>query len=187
MQMARRKTRVTYQDYIHIPGEKRYEIIDGDLHMVPAPFTQHQQISARLFQILAEFVQDRSLGEVFYAPVDVILSEEDVLQPDLLFISRARLGILTSANVRGAPDLVVEILSPSTKQWDLQPKRRLYEKYGVREYWIVDPDAQSVEVLTLTDDGFQTVRVFTKGTHVKSPLLEGFAPAVDAIFPPPLG
>lgn len=181
-QALRKKVRFTYQDYLQIPGEKRYEIIDGDLHMTPAPLTRHQKILGNIFRKLWDFVTERKLGEVLFAPVDVVLSQEDIVQPDILFISRDRLGILTEKNVQGPPDLLIEILSPSTKNWDQETKRKLYERYGVREYWIVDPDAQTIEILQMTDDGFKTYRVFSRGTHVRSPLLEGFTFLVEEIF-----
>lgn len=182
MNVALRKVRFTYHDYLHLPEDKRYEIIDGDLHMTPAPLMKHQKVSGHLYRILHEWADKESRGEVFYAPVDVILSDEDVLQPDLLFISQERLGILTEKNVQGAPDLVIEILSPHSQEWDRSIKRKLYEKYGVREYWMVDLEAQSIEVLPLTDEGFKTLRVYTKGTHLKSPLLENLSFSVEEIF-----
>ena|SRR3990167_8879297 len=182
MQSARKKVRFNYHDYQLFPADKRYEIIDGDSHMVPAPNTHHQKISRNLELILWDFVKKRNLGEVLDAPVDVILSNEDIVQPDLVFISKKRLGILTEKNVIGAPDLVVEILSPSTKNLDKDIKRKLYEKYGVLEYWIVDPDGASVEVLQMTDDGLKNFRTFPKGTHVQSPLLPELKFLVDEIF-----
>jgi len=182
MQTVRKKVRFTYQDYLLLPYDKRYELIEGDLHRVPAPLTNHQKVSRNLQRILWEFVQKNGLGEVLYAPVDVVLSSEDVVQPDILFIAKERLAILTEKNVRAAPDLVIEILSPSSKEWDLEIKRKLYEKYGVREYWIVDPEAQTVEVLQLTDDGYLAFRVFSRGTKLKSPLLKDFSFPIEAIF-----
>lgn len=177
-----RRVHFNYQDYLRIPDDKRCEIIDGELHMTPAPLTRHQKISGRIYEMLGHFVWERQLGEILYAPVDVVLSNEDIVQPDLLFIHKDRLAILTEKNVRGAPDLVIEILSPSNPEWDRENKRKLYEKYGVREYWIVDPDSQSIEILTLTDAGFQTVRVFTKGTHLRSPLLPELSLPIDPVF-----
>lgn len=150
--------------------------------MVPAPLTTHQLILSKIYDLISDFVEGTDLGMVLFAPVDVVLSNENVVQPDLLFIAKNRMGILKRENIQGAPDLVVEILSEGTKKWDLEIKRKLYEKYGVREYWIVDPEARSVEVLQSTDEGFTTVRVFTGKTRVKSPLLEGFGFDPERIF-----
>lgn len=182
MQTLRKKVRFTYEDYLNFPPEKRYEIIEGDLHMTPAPLTKHQMTLLNLTLKLHEFINKNSLGKCLIAPVDVVLSREDVIQPDILFISKDRLGILTEKNVEGPPDLLVEVLSPSTKNWDREAKRKLYEHYGVREYWIVDPDAKTVEVLQMTDDGYRSYRVFACGTHLQSPLLEGLAFLIDEIF-----
>ena len=150
--------------------------------MTPSPITIHQKISRRIYDQLAEFLKEKELGELFYSPLDVVLSDLDVVQPDLLFISRDRLGILTEKNIRGAPDLVIEILSPSTKERDLGIKRTTYERYGVREYWIVDPEAQQVEVLKMTDEGLRTHRVFVRGTQLNSPLLKELKFPIDSIF-----
>ena len=182
MQTAKRQVRFTYQDYLHIPGDKRYEIINGDLHMTPAPLITHQKVVANLVRALDRFIEEKKLGKLLFAPVDIVLSEEDVVQPDILFITQERLDILTDKNVRGAPDLVVEVLSPSTREWDREFKRKLYEKFGVREYWIVDLSAQSIEVLQMTDAGFKTTRVYTQGTHLASPLLKNFSLAIGDVF-----
>lgn len=178
----RKQVRFTYQDYLHIPEDKRYEIINGDLHMTPAPLITHQKVSGNIYKALSHFVNNQKLGEVLYAPVDVVLSEEDVVQPDILFITQERLDILTDKNVRGAPDLVIEVLSPSTREWDREFKRKLYEKFGVREYWIVDLNAQSIEILQMTDEGFKTTRVYTQGAHLASPLLKNFSLAIGDVF-----
>lgn len=170
----RKQVRFNYQDYLHIPGDKRYEIIDGDLHMVPAPFTKHQLVSRNIETCLWSFVQKGDLGEVMNAPTDVILTQEDIVQPDILFISKKRLGILTEKNIQGAPDLVVEILSPSTKDWDLEIKKKLYEKHGVLEYWIVDTEAQSIAVFQFTEEGYRLVQNYISPSVLQSPLLAGF-------------
>ena len=182
MQVLKKKVRFTYQDYLHIPGDKRYEIIEGDLHMVPAPLTYHQKISRSLEYYLWDFVAKNDLGEVLDAPVDVLLTNEDVVQPDLLFISKDRLTILTEKNVCGAPDLVVEILSPSSREWDREFKKRLYEKHGVLEYWIADPDAKAVEVYTFTEDGFQLVQSYPRTSTLSSPLLKGLKIPLEKVF-----
>ncbi len=141
----------TYDDYMRMPDDgKRYEILDGELIELTSPNRQHQQILGRLFRVLSEYVENNVLGEVYIGPFDVRLSLINVIQPDVLFISTNNLRILDNdLNVQGAPDLCVEILSPSTRRRDLAQKRDIYARFGVREYWLVDPDAERVTVLTL--------------------------------------
>ncbi|MBF0492903.1 MAG: Uma2 family endonuclease [Deltaproteobacteria bacterium] len=181
MQTLRKKIRFTYTDYLQMPSERRYELVDGDFHMVAAPLTYHQKVLRKLYELLAPTARNNE-GELFFAPVDVVFSEEDVVQPDLIFISKARLGIITEKNVSGAPELVVEILSPSTRDWDRSIKKRLYEKFGVQEYWIVDPEGQSLEILSLTEEGFQTFRCFQKNARATSPYFKELSFSVEQLF-----
>lgn len=182
MQILKRKVRYTYQDYLQTPEDKKCELIDGDLYMTPSPLTVHQRVLRKIYDRLNGFMEGKDLGELFFAPIDVVLSDFDVLQPDLLFVCKERLSIVTEKNVGGAPDVVIEVLSPGTKERDLGIKRTTYERYGVREYWIADPDARTIEILQMTDDGLKTFRVFASGTRLKSPLLEGLQFSVDDIF-----
>ena len=124
-----------------------------------------------------------NLGEVFAAPTDVVLSDTDTVEPDLLFISRERMGIVTRLNVQGAPDLVVEIHSPATAQRDLTAKRELYARHGVKEYWPINPDTRTVTVLLLRDGDYVEAGVYREGDTVTSPTLEGFSFRVEEIFP----
>ena len=173
----------TYEDYQHTPDDQRYELLDGELIMAPAPNVGHQRIGTQLGWRLAQFVTERGLGEVFFAPCDVVLSNTDVVQPDLLFVSHERAHLLLGgANVLGAPDLVVEILSPSTAGRDRTLKRALYAKHGVREYWLVDPDARTVPVLRLDGGAFEVVGLYGEGQTLTSPTLEGFAVDLNEIF-----
>ena len=173
----------TYEDYQHTPDDKRYELLDGELIMVPAPNLGHQRIGIRLGALLHGFVQERGLGEVFLAPCDVVLSNTDVVQPDLLFVSNERAHLLLGgANVRGAPDLVVEIFSPSTAERDRTLKRALYAKHGVKEYWLVDPDARTVTVLRLGEDAFEVEAIYGEGQTMSSPTLTGFSVGLNEIF-----
>lgn len=143
---VKEELKYTYHDYCLLPEDKRYEIIDGDAYMVPAPLTRHQRISGNLYTCVREFLKKNPQGEVYFAPMDVVLSEYDIVQPDVLFISNERKSILTEANVQGAPDWVVEILSPSSIERDRNLKLKLYSRHAVKEYWIVDPEQLSVEV-----------------------------------------
>lgn len=173
----------TYRDYLHLPEDKRYEIIDGELFMVPAPRRGHQEALGNLYVCLRTFVEEKSLGEVYLAPLDVILSDIDIVQPDLLFISRERADILTEENVRGAPDLVIEILSPSGSYRDKVLKRKLYAKYGVREYWIVHPKRREIAVLAPEKGDLRTWKTFREGETLESRLLEGLRIEIDSVLP----
>ena len=178
-------SRLTYEDYLQFPDDgKRHEIIEGDHYMTPAPRTKHQRISRRLLVALSGFAASRRLGEVFAAPFDVVLSDENVVQPDLLFVSAARADIVTEDNVQGAPDLIVEILSESSRKKDEVTKRKLYERFGVQEYWIVDPELEIVKIFKLTQQGYGRASELSKETNdvLTTEFLPGFACAVSEIF-----
>ena len=181
--MARRRFKFTLQDYLQMPvTEPWYELIEGELHMVPAPTPLHQRIVLNLAMAIQSIVKEQSLGQVFVSPIDVILSQENVFQPDVVFISRERESIISEENIQGPPDLVVEVLSPSTAERDRGIKRDDYEKYGVIEVCLVDTEARTAEVLRLTEEGLETVRVYPHGTIVQSPLLEGLRLPVVEVF-----
>jgi Uma2 family endonuclease len=147
-----------------------------------APSISHQVISQRLEQLLLDQLQTPGKGRVLQAPVDVVLSEHDVVQPDLLFIASDRKEIITKANVQGAPDLIVQILSRSTEQWDRRTKRGLYAKHGVREYWLVDPESQTVEVASLDGAELVTAGVFPGGARLESSLAPEVQVEVGVLF-----
>jgi Uma2 family endonuclease len=153
--------RWTYADYAALPDDgNRYEIIAGVLYMTPAPGTGHQSVSARLVTFLVTHVEFAGLGRVFAAPVDVELAPDTVVQPDIVVILSANLDRITPSRIIGAPDLVVEILSPGTAGYDRREKQDAYARAGVGEYWIVDPGAQTVELLTLEQGGYRSHGVF---------------------------
>ena len=172
----------TYQDYRNAPEDKRYELLDGDLVVVPAPKEVHQRVLMNLSLLTFQSVKLSGAGQVYAAPFDVVLSDTDVVQPDLLFISNERAHIITEENVQGAPDLVVEILSPSTAERDQTFKRALYARHGVKEYWLVDTDAKTVTVLLLDAQGYAVVGVCGEGQTLDSPTLKGFAINPDEVF-----
>lgn len=147
--------RWTYQDYLKLPDEERYEIINGELFMVLAPNLFHQDISRNLEYLMWNYVREKNLGVVYYAPVDIVLSKENVFQPDIVFVSRDNLGILKEKAIFGVPDLVVEIISPSSIYNDMNVKREIYEKFGVKEYWIVDPANKAIQIFTLESGKFK--------------------------------
>ena len=174
--------KLTYDDYCRTPDDERYELLNGELMMVPAPNIRHQQVLGTLYAELRRFTQEHGLGEVLVAPVDVVLSDTDVVQPDVLFISRAHGHRITEKNVRGAPDLVIEILSPSTAEKDRGRKYELYGSRGVLEYWIVDPAAETVAVHRRRDGRLEPAGTFGRGESVATAVLEGLAIEVDEIF-----
>jgi len=162
----------TYEDYLKLTtySDKRYEILEGELYMVPSPNTRHQRISRNLEFILYRFVEERGLGEILYAPYDVILSFTDVTQPDIIYVSKERAEVITEKNIEGAPDLVIEILSPSSQERDRDIKKKVYAKAGVREYWIVDPEEKAVEVYRMGKKGYTlSGRFFDKLTSSTFP------------------
>jgi Uma2 family endonuclease len=178
-------TGLTYEDYLLFPDDgKRHEIIEGDHYMTPAPRTKHQRVSGRLFVALSGFTASRRLGEVFAAPFDVVFSDENVVQPDLLFVSTPRAGIVTDDNIQGAPDLVVEIISETTRKKDEVTKRKLYERFGVAEYWIVDPELETVKIFTRTQQKFSRALELSKEENyvLTTEILPGFRLALTDIF-----
>jgi Uma2 family endonuclease len=139
--------RLTYDDYLQLPDDGlRHEIIEGEHYVSASPQTAHQRILLRLSYLIQSCLETHPIGEMLFAPFDVLLSEFNVLVPDLIFLSRERSHLLTSKNLQGAPNLVVEILSPSTASRDKRLKRDVYERTGVDEYWVVDPDLDVVDV-----------------------------------------
>lgn len=150
------------------------ELWDGELIMSPTPRPNHQRIVYRLAKLLEEFVTERKLGEVFLSPLDVILSQRQVVQPDVFFISKPRLNLVTD-RVRCAPDLTMEVISKGRSRRDRVDKKELYEQFGVREYWIVDPEAQTIEVFAMEKGAFKLHTKAGHGERADSKLLAGFS------------
>ncbi len=160
---------------------KRYEILGGDLAVSLSPKPKHQSIIRQLSEFCVN-VQLRGLGTWYPSPLDVILNEYNVVQPDVLFIRADRLHIVTDANVQGAPDLVVEVLSAGTRERDLGVKAHLYARFQVPEYWVVDPEEETVTVYRLTEDGYHIVGSFRSGDMVDSPLFPDIPLVVADVF-----
>ena len=178
-------SRLTYDEFQTLPrdGSKRYELIEGEVFMTPSPNTAHQRAVRKLLRALDEFVEQRGLGEVFIAPYDIVFSKWTALEPDLLFIRKDRASIVTDANVQGAPDLVIEILSPSNKAYDRKMKHRVYEEAGVAEVWYVDPEKGSVEILNLgTDRRYEVTAKLSGHAAIVSKALPGLSLTPDQIF-----
>jgi Uma2 family endonuclease len=151
MEANRSRRRWTYADYARLPvsGTTRYEVIDDELAVTPSPTTNHQMVVANLVRILGTFVHEHALGLVLPGPVDVLFGEGDYVQPDLVFLRADRRHLMQDRGIEGAPDLVVEILSPSTAARDRGIKLERYRHFGVSEYWIVDHEARTIEVWRL--------------------------------------
>jgi Uma2 family endonuclease len=148
--MSLTTTTLTYHDYMLLPDDgKRYEIIEGDLYITPASATRHQIIVGRLIHVLLSYLETHPVGAVLTAPYDVVLSNTDIVQPDVLYVRNNSRAQITEQNVQGPPDLVVEILSPGTAARDRDLKRKRYERFGVQEYWLVDPDHNTLTILVL--------------------------------------
>jgi Uma2 family endonuclease len=182
-----RHRRLTYDDFVQFPDDGlRHEIIDGEHHVTPSPNLRHQDLVGRLHLSLGGFLEDRpERGRVFLSPFDVVFSFHDVVEPDLVFVAPDQPDILTDKNIQGAPALVVEILSPSTRMRDEQVKRRLYERTGVREYWLVNPDRGAVIIYRRAADGsFPQVAEATAQAHdtLMTPLLPGWSLALARLF-----
>ena len=178
----------TYDDFLRFPEDgKRHEIIDGEHFVTPSPNTRHQVVVGNLYLALANYLKVRPLGAVFLAPFDVLFSDFDIVEPDLLYISRERMSILTKQHVRGAPDLVVEVASPGTRRVDELIKRKLYERFDVREYWIVDPGLDVIKVFHRVDRAFVKAAELSAeaGDSLTTRLLPQFAIGLKEVFEPP--
>jgi Uma2 family endonuclease len=176
------KKKYTYADYLKTPDDERYELIEGELLMTPAPAMRHQRISGDLYSEVRIFVKENDLGNIFYAPCDVHLDNENVVQPDILFISKERMDIIGEKNIQGAPDLVIEIISESTAYRDLVQKKKLYARFGVKEYWIVIPEESSVDLFTLKDNIFVLHKSYGKDDTLQSQLLQKLKIELKKIF-----
>ena len=178
-----RPATLTYDDYLNTPDDEQWELLRGELIPAPKRTTLHQRTLGNLAFSLYPFVEKEGLGEVIISSFDVVLSRTNVLQPDLIFVSREQQSIITDANIQGAPALVVEVISPSTANMDRELKRTIYAEHGVGEYWLVDPDARTISVMSLQDKDFREVGNYGVGEVLSSPTLEGLALDLTRIFP----
>lgn len=182
--MATTFKRLTYDDLESIPQERpgdRHELIDGELFVSPSPIPVHQIVSLNIVRHLDRLVVDENLGQVLYAPVDIRLTPDNVLIPDIIFIAQDRVHIIGSKTVDAPPDLVIEILSPGTRQRDLGLKRDTYARFGEQEYWIVDPAARIVTVLALVSDRYHHVPLGEAGS-IQSRVLPRLDLGLDQVF-----
>jgi Uma2 family endonuclease len=171
--IATQPKRWTYEDYYALPDDQRYEVIDGELlPMAPSPDSIHQRFSRALFRFLDAHVTSKKLGEIFYPPLDVVLDQENIVQPDLVFVGAAQAGIEERRGIFGAPELVVEILSPFSVRRDRQRKMRLYAQFGVKEFWIVDPGDYGIEVFTLKSGTYELLSKASERGKIRSVVLD---------------
>lgn len=178
--------RLTYEDWLAMPDDgARREIIEGELHVVPPPTTEHQEISNEIEFQLQLYLRARRTGRMLHAPVGLRLGEESVFEPDILVVLHDGAATIEPAAVSGPADLVVEILSRGTAKRDVGVKKRVYEASGVREYWIVDPVAKRIEVLALRDGVYVTHGLHTIDATLTSSVLPGFELVVRDVFSAP--
>ncbi len=175
----------TYDDYCRLPDDgMTYEIIEGELHMAPAPIPMHQDSSAEMITAFRNFSKQHNVGKAFVAPIDVILpGVAEPVQPDVLLIVKERLHIVKPTRIEGAPDIIVEVLSPSNWNIDRGKKFRAYAKAGVREYWIVDPQARTIELFVLREHAYHLIDNYGVGATVRSEVLPGFEVKVEEVCP----
>ena len=183
---ARPGVKLTYDDFLLFPDDgKRHELIDGEHYVTPSPNSKHQRVSYNLTILIGGWLETHPIGRIYYAPFDVVFSNVDVVEPDLLYMSASRMAdILTPKHVRGAPDLVIEIGSPGTRGRDETIKRTLYERAGVLEYWIVDPEIDVVRTYRRTGERFARPVELSRenGDVLTTPLLPGLELPLARIF-----
>ena len=174
---------LTYEDYCTLPDDGlRYEIVDGMLFAEPSPRRAHQNAVGNLFVILHAHVRAQGLGEVYVAPFDVILDPRTTVVPDLVFVVRDRLEIVAERGVEGAPDLLVEVLSPGTARRDRVRKLNAYARYGVRHYWLLDPEAKTVEAFELVEDAYRLAAAVGGDDEFRPGAFPGLAISLPILF-----
>jgi Uma2 family endonuclease len=174
---------LTYDDYCLLPNDlNRYEILDGELSVTPAPRTQHQRTSSHLHVILANHIRARHLGDIYAAPTDVILAPTTVVQPDLIYIGNDRRHIVTERAIEGAPTLLIEILSPTTHQTDRVTKAQLFARYQVPHYWLIDTDQRTLEAYELATDHYNLVASATNADVFTPSLFSGLFIQLDDLW-----
>jgi Uma2 family endonuclease len=177
--------KLTYDDFLLFPDDgKRHELIDGEHYVTPSPNRKHQAIVWNLIVRIGAYLEANPVGRAFGAPFDVVFSQFDVVEPDLLFISNERLEVLTAKNVQGAPNLVVEVGSPGTRRRDETIKRKLYERCGVEEYWVIDPEIETIAVYRHVGERYQRVLELAgeRNDTLTSPLLPALTLPLQRIF-----
>lgn len=174
---------LTYEDYAHLPNDgRRYELYEGRLVVTPAPTPKHQLVLGNLYQVLRRHIDAGRLGQLLFAPIDLILNPSTVLQPDLIYLRSDRLGLVTDRGVEGPPDLIVEVLSPATERYDRQAKMQIYATAWVVNYWLVDPDRRNLEAYELVEEGYQQVASLQGQAVFESSLFFGLAISLEDLW-----
>jgi Uma2 family endonuclease len=178
--------KLTYEDFLLFPDDgQRHELIDGEHYVTPSPNTKHQRVSGNLFLMIGSWLEEHPIGRMFYAPYDVVFSNFDVVEPDLLYLSNERMAeVVTPQHVRGAPEIVIEIGSPGTRKRDETIKKRLYERSGVSEYWVLDPELDVVRLYRRREEGFDRAVELSSETDdtLTTTLLPGLEMTLRRIF-----
>ena len=173
----------TKEDYERLPEGEPYQLIGGELVMSPSPDYSHQGILANILEVLRPYIRKRRLGDLVVAPMDVFLTKEDVYQPDLIFVRSENLGKLRSdGRIRFVPDLVMEILSPSTAIYDYSHKKAVYAESGVKEYWIIAPLDETIEIMANHGRIFSTEALYRSPNVIESAMFPGFSMKVEEVF-----
>ena len=184
METAPTRVVLTYRDYEALPADgRRYELHGGQLVVTAAPGTPHQRLVGRLFRLLQQHVEEHQLGEVFVSPVDCILSDTTIVQPDLVYIESARASLVSQRGIEGPPTLAVEILSRSTAQIDRGAKLQLYARHGISHYWIVDAEERRIDAYMLSEDGFRAAVRLSGSDRGSLPPFSGLVIAADTLWP----
>jgi len=175
---------LTYLDYVKLtpPDNGNFELLNGQIYFIASPKPSHQRISLRLSYFLAACVIPNNLGEIFTAPMDVVFTEYDTFQPDLLFITKEILNIIGENKIEGSPDLVVEILSPSNDANEMSYKRHIYESKGVKEYWLINVEKQMLTLYKQIDNELRWQKDIQKNEVLKSEIIQGFELELSNIF-----
>lgn len=151
--------RTMFEVFESLPEGTLCQLINNNLVMSPAPSEMHQNILGKIFSRLLQYVEQHQLGEVRVTPYDVYFNRKNVYQPDIVFIAKENIGKIEEDGLHGAPDLVIEILSPRTAKYDLEDKKDVYERYSVKEYWIVDPISKQVSFFKLVNDEYVEIEI----------------------------
>jgi len=175
--------RFSVADYRSMPeGPPYYQLVEGELIMSPAPNFRHQVIAKNLFRLIDNYLQREPVGETYFAPVDVFLSDDDVFQPDVFFLAVANRRLAQADGVHGAPDLVVEIVSPGSAQLDKKRKRAIYARHGVKELWLVDPVLEQIHRYDFSTDAAKPVRIVDSDETFATPLFPGLVVSAATVF-----
>ena len=174
---------MTAAEFFSLPeGPPYFQLLDGDLYKSPSPRRYHQKLIVRLVGILQAYLEMHPVGEIYVAPSDVVFTRDTILNPDIYFVSRERAGILTEQGAEGAPDLVVEVLSPSTAKLDVGRKREVYAECGVREMWVVSPKTRAVEIYRFAERADEPMAIVEAGSALASPLFPELSIPISALF-----